>query len=139
MIIHSQAPTRVDLAGGTLDIWPLYLFHKNSQTINFAINYHARCQVTPRRGGRIDLISHDQNTSETFQSLDELASAKRFRLPLLARLVMVLKPASGLRLETRAESPAGAGLGGSSALNIAVCGALSRLAEKKLAPAKLIE
>src|SRR4051812_38452379 len=137
MIIHSQAPARVDLAGGTLDIWPLYLFHKNSQTINFAINYHARCQVAPRRDAIIELISHDQNTSESFRSFDELASANRFRLPLLARLVMVLRPTTGLRLETRAESPAGAGLGGSSALNIAVCGALSRLAGKKLAPAKL--
>jgi hypothetical protein len=25
--IVSSAPTRIDLAGGTIDIWPLYLFH----------------------------------------------------------------------------------------------------------------
>ena len=27
MRITSQSPCRVDLAGGTLDIWPLYLHH----------------------------------------------------------------------------------------------------------------
>ena len=26
-MIKSSAPTRIDLAGGTLDIWPLYLFY----------------------------------------------------------------------------------------------------------------
>ena len=36
MKIHSQAPCRVDLAGGTLDIWPLYLFHEDTVTVNFA-------------------------------------------------------------------------------------------------------
>jgi hypothetical protein len=25
--IDTSAPTRIDLAGGTIDIWPLYLFH----------------------------------------------------------------------------------------------------------------
>src|ERR687890_1907285 len=28
MTIEATAPTRVDLAGGTIDIWPLYLFSK---------------------------------------------------------------------------------------------------------------
>jgi hypothetical protein len=27
--IQARAPTRIDLAGGTLDLWPLYAFHKN--------------------------------------------------------------------------------------------------------------
>src|SRR2546429_37053 len=30
MKIISEAPCRVDLAGGTLDIWPLYLFHPSA-------------------------------------------------------------------------------------------------------------
>ena len=38
MKITSSAPTRVDIAGGTLDIWPLYLFHDDPQTVNFAID-----------------------------------------------------------------------------------------------------
>ena len=38
MRIISKAPCRVDLAGGTLDIWPLYLFNANSVSVNFAVN-----------------------------------------------------------------------------------------------------
>ena len=32
--VQSSAPTRLDLAGGTLDIWPLYLFHNGAITLN---------------------------------------------------------------------------------------------------------
>ena len=137
--LHSQAPTRVDLAGGTLDIWPLYLFHHNSQTINFAINCYARCRLTPRRGGAIELVSRDLGHSEAFPSFEALARAKKFRLPLLARLVMAFAPQGGFTLETASESPAGAGLGGSSALNIAVCGVLAPFAGFKPTLPKLIE
>lgn len=139
MSLCSQAPTRVDLAGGTLDIWPLYLFHKNSQTINFAINCYARCRLTPRRDRVIELISRDLNRREAFASLDSMAGVKRFRLPLLARLVIAFEPLGGFTLETESESPAGAGLGGSSALNIAVCGALASFAGFKPLPSKLVE
>jgi len=34
MIIEATAPTRVDLAGGTIDIWPLYLFHPGATTVS---------------------------------------------------------------------------------------------------------
>jgi len=47
MKIISEAPCRVDLAGGTLDIWPLYLYHPGAVTLNFAINRWARCVVEP--------------------------------------------------------------------------------------------
>ena len=34
--ILAQAPCRADLAGSTLDIWPLYLFHEGAVTVNVA-------------------------------------------------------------------------------------------------------
>lgn len=139
MIIESRAPTRVDLAGGTLDIWPLYLFHDDAQTINFAISYYARCRLIPRRDRAIELISRDLGRRESFPSLEALAKASTFRLPLLARLVIAFTPRNGLALDTTGEAPAGAGLGGSSALNIAVCGALARFTGIRTPSPKLIE
>ena len=139
MVIYSQAPARVDLAGGTLDIWPLYLFHENSQTVNFAIDCFARCRVTPRRGAAIDLISRDLNRRERFASLAALQRAKKWKLPLLARLVLAFEPRRGFTLETDSDVPAGSGLGGSSALNIAICGALAKFTKSKIAPVRLIE
>lgn len=139
MIFHSQAPTRVDLAGGTLDIWPLYLFHENSQTLNVAIRCYARCRLTPRRDKAIHLVSHDLGREEFFFSVGSVKEEKRFLLPLLARLVQTFDPPGGFTLETDSDSPAGAGLGGSSALNIAICGALRQFTGIKLRPEKLIE
>jgi D-glycero-alpha-D-manno-heptose-7-phosphate kinase len=139
MPIHTQAPARVDLAGGTLDIWPLYLFHENAQTINFAINCYARCRLTPRKDNAIELVSRDLNRRETFPSLEAVKRARKSGLPLLARLVMEFQPPGGFTLETDSGVPAGSGLGGSSALNIAICGALARFTGKKLSPHKLIE
>ena len=59
MYIDASAPTRVDLAGGTLDIWPLYLFHDGAQTLNAAISLRARCSIRPLPDGRIVVSSDD--------------------------------------------------------------------------------
>jgi D-glycero-alpha-D-manno-heptose-7-phosphate kinase len=139
MVIESQAPTRVDLAGGTLDIWPLYLFHENAQTINCAINHYARCRLTPRKDKRVVLASRDLKRREAFPSLEALSRAGKWSLPLLARLAMEFRPSRGFALETDSGVPAGSGLGGSSALNIALCGALARFTGRRPAPVKLIE
>lgn len=125
--IRSQAPCRVDLAGATLDIWPLYLFHDHVVTVNFAVDRYTSCEIEPREDSRIVLRSRDLAKEETFESLEELESAKRYRLPLLALLVRFFAPERGLTLESHSEAPAGAGISGSSALMISVASALNRL------------
>src|SRR4029079_14649353 len=53
--VEATAPTRIDLAGGTLDIWPLYLFHPGAVTVNCAIDRRAWCRVdTGHEGVRIE-------------------------------------------------------------------------------------
>ena len=127
MIIEATAPTRVDLAGGTIDIWPLYLFHPNAATVNFAISLYARCRIETRDDGRITLESRDRGVSfET--DLDGVAAlVHEERLELISKLVHFFKPDKGFDLVTESQAPAGAGLGGSSALAIACIGALNRL------------
>lgn len=129
MRIESRAPTRADLAGGTLDIWPLYLFHEGAVTVNCAITRYASCAIETRAEGQrsITLRSTDTRRSESFASLEALRSARRYRLPLLAHLVRFFGPTAGFTLTTNSEVPAGAGLGGSSAMAVAICAALDRL------------
>ena len=129
MRIESRAPTRIDLAGGTLDIWPLYLFHPGALTVNCAITRYASCvlEPAPRGARRITLISLDTRRRESFASLAELERARRYRLPLLAELVKFFRPACGLTLTTDSQAPAGAGISGSSAMAVAVCGAFDKL------------
>ena len=59
MHIDSSAPTRIDLAGGTYDIWPLYLFHDGAQTITAALSIRAHCSLSSRRDHRVRLVSED--------------------------------------------------------------------------------
>jgi D-glycero-alpha-D-manno-heptose-7-phosphate kinase len=121
--VQASAPTRIDLAGGTIDIWPLYLEHPGASTVNVAISLRAHASVEARTDGRVGLRSIDTNKvveASRWQDLDP-----RGKLPLLALLARHYGLA-GATLVTRGESPAGAGIAGSSALAIAVCGALAR-------------
>ena len=128
MRIESKAPTRVDLAGGTLDIWPLYLFHSGALTLNAAISRYAQCVFETRPAGdeQIQLVSLDTKCSETFPSFAKLANARGYRLPLLAEIVKFFRPQGGFSLTTNSEAPAGAGIGGSSAMAVAICAVLDR-------------
>ncbi len=128
MRIESKAPTRVDLAGGTLDIWPLYLFHPGALTLNVAISRYAKCIIETHPAGDegIKLVSLDTRRSESFSSFAKLVRAKRYRLPLLAEIVKFFRPSGGFTLTTNSEAPAGAGIGGSSAMAVAICAALDR-------------
>jgi D-glycero-alpha-D-manno-heptose-7-phosphate kinase len=130
--IVAQAPCRVDLAGGTVDLWPLYLFHPGALTLNFAVNILTTCRITPLKGKRIHLRSLDTRKEEQFASFDALLAARRFRLPLAAHLIKFFAPKEGLLLETDSESPAGAGISGSSALMIAATAALARFTNRNL-------
>jgi D-glycero-alpha-D-manno-heptose-7-phosphate kinase len=127
MLIESSAPTRVDLAGGTIDIWPLYLFHPGASTVNFALDLRASCRIETRDDGRIVLESRDRQVSfETeLAAIEDLIREER--LELISKLVHFFKPTTGFHLVAHSEAPAGAGLAGSSALNIACVGALNKL------------
>src|ERR1043166_6079202 len=127
MIIESSAPTRADLAGGTIDIWPLYLFHTGASTVNFALSLRARVRIETRDDDRIILESRDRGVrlETTLERIDELADDAQ--LELVSKMVHFFRPQVGLHLIAHSEAPAGAGISGSSALAIALIGALNRL------------
>jgi D-glycero-alpha-D-manno-heptose-7-phosphate kinase len=139
MTIESSAPTRVDLAGGTIDIWPLYLFHPGATTVNFGITLHARCRIEPRADDRIVLESRDRRVGfeTSIGAIEELAREER--LELIAKLVHFFRPDRGFHLVAESAAPAGAGLGGSSALAIACIGALNRFVGDRYPERKFIQ
>jgi D-glycero-alpha-D-manno-heptose-7-phosphate kinase len=138
VIIESSAPTRVDLAGGTIDIPPLFLFHEGAATVNFAISLLAKCRVETRDDDQIILESLDRGVRfET--SVAGIASLKdEPRLELLSKLVYFFKPQTGFNMITESFAPAGAGLAGSSTLNIACIGALNKLVGDRYTPDRFI-
>ena len=130
--VFAQAPCRVDLAGGTLDLWPLYLFHSGALTVNFAVNILTTCHIKPRRGRAIHLKSLDTGREESFAGFSELCAATKYQHAIAAHLVRFFTPTGGFLLETRSESPAGAGISGSSALMIATAAALAQFTGRTL-------
>ncbi len=135
-MLTSSAPTRIDLAGGTIDIWPLYLFHDGASTVNAAISIRAHVRVEPRNDGRLELVSVDTNRRTQAARWSDLSGDED--LPLLARLARHYRLESAA-LVTRGESPAGAGIAGSSALTIAACGALARYTGQSEEPGDLLQ
>jgi len=130
--ILATAPCRADLAGGTVDIWPLYLFHSGAMSVNIALNILTACRLTPRPSRKIVLRSYDTGREDCFASLDALVQAKSYQHPLAAYLVRFFQPEGGFLLETFSESPAGAGISGSSALMIAASATLARFTGRRI-------
>jgi len=116
----------VDLAGGTLDIWPLYLFHEGAVTVNCAVDRYTHAHIEPRRGTSISFTSTDLRREAAYDSLGALLDARRHTLPLAAEIVRFFRPDHGFHLETGSDAPAGAGISGSSALIIATTSAFNR-------------
>jgi D-glycero-alpha-D-manno-heptose-7-phosphate kinase len=134
MNIESVAPVRVDLAGGTVDIWPLYLLLDTPKTINFGVSLFAKTTIEcePSNQPRVTLESIDLKKSQVF-SWEEILDVNTKAIPELDLPVRLLRyfakehtnpRALSLTLKTEAKSPSGAGLGGSSALSISIIGAL---------------
>lgn len=145
MKIQSKAPTRVDLAGGTVDLWPLYLFLQNPVTVNLGIDLYAEStlEITPATSGegRVRLRSEDQGhqLDIAWKDLETTVAPPQLELhiKLLRHFARERAHKAGktsygfdLTLGTRAKSPAGAGLGGSSTLSVAMAGALATWARQ---------
>ena len=130
VVIEATAPSRIDLAGGTLDIYPLYLFEEGGLTVNVAITVRSHVRLVTRDDERIRLVSLDTGVTEEAESIEHLHCGGK--LDLIARAVKFYPPPTGVTIETRNDAPRGSGLGASSSLLIAVSGALLRLAGTQL-------
>ena len=134
-VIEASAPARVDLAGGTLDLWPLHVLHRGSVTVNLAIDRRASCRVRRAENG-VRLLSPDRGIDVAADSARDLLEDPR--TALVAALVEELVPDSPVEVEYLSGVPFGSGLGGSSALAVAVAAALSRLAGASLEGVELV-
>ncbi len=126
MIIENRSPTRVDLAGGTLDMWPLYNFVGRAKTINLAIDIWTSAKLVKQSDQQVIIESLDYNKKWNFKSTQELLELVD---PQLSLFQNTIKPfyerytaafQQGFHLTTKSESPIGGGLGGSSSLVISM-------------------
>ena len=135
--VEASAPSRIDLAGGTLDIWPISVLVPGALTVNLALELRATVTIERLPERRVVVESRDRRRRVT-RKLPLRASDVKGPLALLVRLVKAFEPDRGLRMVTEARAPAGAGLGGSSTLGIAVGSALNRWTSAGLGRQRLL-
>ncbi len=124
--IEASAPTRIDLAGGTVDIWPLYLFHEGACTINAAINLNVRLRIVRSSDDFFHVINLTTGRHCCEASLDRIK--RRAGFELFGWALEHFRPDHALEIHYTSMAPQGAGLAGSSALLVALCGALNMMA-----------
>jgi D-glycero-alpha-D-manno-heptose-7-phosphate kinase len=119
------APNRVDLAGGTLDIYPLYLLVDGALTVNAAIAVRSIVDVRPYRRGAARLYSGNYGMAAS--AGDTHGIPLKGKLGLLSCALRHFPPVSGVEIRVRNEAPVGSGIGASSALLVALMAAMGRL------------
>lgn len=130
--IIARAPTRIDFGGGWTDV-PPYDVEQGGCVCNLAISRHAAVNIAPYPGG---VTLDDEGTVSRAATADVLAA------PGTGGLALAALRRSGLRdvlLATRSHFPAGAGLGGSSAMGVALVAAICAWREESPDRAKIAE
>lgn len=144
-----QSATRVDLAGGTLDCWPLYLFLNDPVTVNVSIDVFTRARLTPQLQSlpiaqdrsTVRLITRDLNLDRSYKSLDLCLRDSEPAFELIREVIRYFARDIGDRgftLETESDSPVGGGLGGSSSLCISILKAFLKWTQKALSETDLV-
>lgn len=131
MLVSASAPARVDLAGGTLDLWPLHVLHPGTVTVNVAIGLFASCRVRPAGFAGTFRVSFRDRSFEC-SSPDAAGLLAEPRSALVGSILEALEIREPVEVELSTEVPFASGIGGSSALTVALLGALERFSPRDL-------
>lgn len=127
MIYRSKAPLRIGLAGGGTDVSP-YCDIYGGAILNATISLYAYASLEPLHVPEIIIEATDRNEIATCALVDSLEIDGQLNLAKGAYNHIVKKfgaVASGFKLTTFVDAPAGSGLGSSSTLMVAIIGAFA--------------
>lgn len=132
-VVKGWAPSRVDLAGGSLDLWPIGIILDNALTVNCAINLFARVEAKKIREKFLRIVSEDYGISYEYRK-----GQKRGKLPLIESICDHYGVNEGWEITVRSDFPAGSGLGGSSAMSVALSKVLLEIKEQNESQQKTV-
>jgi D-glycero-alpha-D-manno-heptose-7-phosphate kinase len=145
-----KTPTRIDLAGGTLDIWPLCailqekfeLWNTPVVTVNIAIDLFAKVTLKLEPSSHLDWTFEDLSLQKSVTG-KRLTASDATDYPLHRSVTrffsnhLLAQRQGKLTLSTSAQAPRGSGLGGSSSLVVAMLAAFSKLLGLPFSPEEL--
>jgi D-glycero-alpha-D-manno-heptose-7-phosphate kinase len=129
--ISVSAPCRVDLAGGTLDIWPLGVLQRGALTVNAAIAVRVLLEMDLEAPiGHVEWAKGDEQwlSLGPDDAMDDLTAAVCF----------ALRPKGGVRVRVVEQAPLGSGLGGSSSYAVALGRGVLALEDRSLGERALV-
>ena len=131
--VRTSAAARVDLAGGSLDLWPIGQLIPGSATINVAVSLAATVECRATGESAVSLASADLGAAYLWNPGQPPGP-----LALAERLCEVFGVTSGWSLAMRSDVPPGSGLGGSSAMSIALALALKTISGRAIGDDALV-
>ena len=138
MLIRAKAPLRISFAGGGTDV-PPFPEREGGLVLNAAINRYAYGTLRPREDDSITIHSHDYGVQTQFGTDDPMVFDGKLDLAKAAIRRFVGADSRGFDLVLHSNAPPGSGLGSSSAMMVALIGALAEKANLPLTDYELAE
>ena len=129
-VIKSKAPLRISFAGGGTDV-PPYPDMKGGAVISTTITKYAYVSLRMRNDNEITINSIDYDLLLSIKSISDLRYDGKLDLAKAAIKAFEMKE-YGFDMLISCDSPPGSGLGSSSAVMVAIIGALAKLTGKSL-------
>ncbi len=140
--VEETGSVRVDLLGGTIDLNPICLILPDVVTLNIATELKAKVQIEEANLDGIEIVSLDYETTKLFSQKDitpkNLSNEFFGHFKFVMQIINYFGITTGLRLTLESGSPAGAGLGGSSAMGVTLFKALAKWNKVEIDPIKAI-
>lgn len=143
-MIKVRTPTRIDLAGGTLDLLPLhqFVYPRIYSTVNLAINVFNEVELKKTDTVKILIESIDLDDVVEFDDFNSLHTFLLSEKP--SPLMLAIKSIDffgieGVKMKINSAAPKGSGLGNSSSMLIAIIVALNILTGKKYGDKEILD
>jgi D-glycero-alpha-D-manno-heptose-7-phosphate kinase len=124
MIIRAKAPLRISFAGGGTDV-PPFPAQQGGLVLNATINRYAYGTLRSREDDNIQILSHDSGLRTEFGVHEPLVFDGKLDLAKAAIRRFAGRESRGFDLLLHSNAPPGSGLGSSSAMMVALIGALA--------------